>query len=312
VYMEGESSTLETPAAITDQDGVASQAVRGSDTVSIYSGMPALEFDPITAAGNTLSAAGMIDIAARRLVEASKLCRFLSAANHETLAFHFTSLGEQSMEVAQGNPINVLRGANQYLTPTQPLAVFQPGQGLFTVALSEFAAATAPGQCISGGWYLLGSELTFDCAAGEIQPDIPICEARAAIPCAEFSSTSSQFVKNRALKYIARARRLERRLAKQYPDMARNVSFVKRVRHSFKRLDAVLTQAEGVAGGCSAFNPVCRQVEFPKDDLRRALNRAFDRRPKRGRKLYRAMRKRIKAEFEADLEGIPDALVQCE
>lgn len=312
IFIEGESNTAETPPATTGQNGIASQSVNRSDTLSIYSGLPAVEFTPIVGSALALSSAGTIEISARRLVTTKRLCRFLAADNEDTLAFYFSSIAAGPLEVQSGGLANSIRTGDDILTRTQPSDRFEPGDGFFTVPLAEFVTASGPGQCITGKWHLLGSELSFQCAPGEFEPDIPMCEARATLLCPRFNSTNVQFVRNRALKYVARAQRFQRNLIRRYPDLKRDVFVAQGMQKWLVRFNEVLTHAEEISRGCSDSNPQCREVEFPKQELRQALDRSFKRRPKRQRHQFREMRSRITREFDIDLRRFSDFLVQCD
>ena len=311
VYIEGESSTSATPAAQTDESGVATQLVKSTDMVSISSAIGAIQFDPISGLAATLYQLGVVDIAAWRVVEPAHLCRYLDAANQDSLAFYVNNMTSQTLEIPQRQGLNSLHVADNTLTQTQPPESFAPGISFFTVPLDEFRQNSAGGVCPSGSWKLLATERKFNCKEGEIEPDVPLCDARVELPCTPVEDQDVKATRDRMRQASRAIKKLEIEVKRRYPEINRNYSVTREMMQGMARIQALLSEIESIEASCSQQNPRCHQVPFPREALMKAFKRSFGPRPAKGRIYFRAVRKYHVTRFRKLLKQFPDYLVKC-
>lgn len=311
VYIEGESSTSATPPAQTDESGVATQLVKHSDTITISSALGAVQFDPVTGLATALHSLGIVDIAAWRLVEPVRMCRYLDATNQDSLALFVNNISSQELEVPRREGLNSLHAADDSLTQTQPHENFTPGVSFFTVPLAEFRSGNAR-SCSAGSWKFLGAEQIVSCAEGNLEPEVPLCEARVELPCVQLSTARIDGIKYRVRRASSAIRKIEQDLRTRYPEANRNYSLTRELRKGRERMNSILNQVQTVTENCSQRNPRCYEVPFPREELLKSFKRSFGPRPSRGRKYFRAVRNYNLKRFRKLLREFPDTLVKCE
>jgi len=311
VFIEGESSTSATPPAQTDEAGVATQLVKRSDTITVSSALGAVQFDPVTGAATALNELGLVDIAAWRLVEPARMCRYLDASNREALALFVNNISSQELEVPRREGLNSLHAADDSLTQTQPLENFTPGLSFFTVPLDEFRVA-GPQTCASGKWRLLGTEKSVTCVEGSVEPDVPLCEARVELPCVPVSQARVTSVRHRVRHAVRGMRRLEQEVKRRFPEANRSYSITRDLVKGTSRINRLLQDVQSVANSCSLSNPRCYEVRFPREELIKAFKRSFGPRPQKGRNYFRAVRNYNLKRFRKLLKEFPDYLVKCD
>jgi hypothetical protein len=311
VFIEGESSTSATPPAQTDEAGVATQLVKRSDTVTISSALGAVQFDPVTGAASALHELGLVDIEAWRLVEPAHMCRYLDASNQEALALYMNNISSQELEVPRRQTLNSLHAGDSSLTETQPHENFTPGLSFFTVLLDEFRTSGSQ-SCASGTWKLLGVEKNISCADGAIHPDVPLCEARAELPCVPVSESRVTSVRHRVRHAVQAVKKLEREVKRRYPEENRSYSVTRDLVKATNRMNRLLQDVQSVASSCTQVNPRCYEVRFPREELIKAFKRSFGPRPPKGRIYFRAVRNYNLTRFRKLLKGFPDFLVKCD
>lgn len=311
VFIEGESSNSATPPAQTDQAGVATQLVKRSDTITISSALGAVQFDPVTGPATALHELGLVDIPAWRLVEPARMCRYLDASNQESLALFVNNISSQDLEVPRREGLNSLHAADDSLTQTQPHENFSAGLSLFTVPLDEFRVAGAQ-TCASGTWRLLGAEKNISCIEGTVEPDVPLCEARAELPCVSVSEARVSSVRHRVRNAVRGIKRFEQQVKRWYPEENRNYTITRDMLKGTAKINRLLQDVQSVTNSCSQVNPRCYEVSFPREELVKAFIRSFGPRPPKGRKYFRAVRKHNVNRFRNLLKEFPDSLVKCD
>jgi hypothetical protein len=312
VHFEGESSTMATPPARTDEAGVASQLVNRSDMITISSGLGAVQFQPISAPATILHTLGVVEAEASRLVEPVHICRFLDSSNQDSLAFYANNSASEPLTIPRQTPLNSLHAADGTLVEPQPPETFRPGLNLFTAPTRKFSSTKETESCASGIWKLLGAEKRFGCSGSQAALDIPLCEARSELPCVEIRDEKLDGM-TRAFRAGRRAiGALEQYLKAAYPDANQNFSSIRHLRRGAARIKLLVEQVKGHIGSCSALNPQCYEVDFPKEAMTKAFRKSFGSRPTKGRKYFRAVRDHSLRKFRRILDTFPDKVVKCE
>lgn len=312
VLFEGESNTTDTPVAQSDENGIASLAVSTSDTITISSAEPALYFAPITDLATTLHALSPLSIPATRLIEPESMCRFINSSQEHSVAFYTMNTSDQEIHVPKGDPLNMLRGENSIVPATHPPESFSPGVNLFAAVVADFDDVDTAEPCAFGTWHLLGTQSQFTCASGASYAQLPLCEARASLPCSSISEQSVTDTLHAVRRYLHYAARLQKQLRKRFKRDNRNFSLKKESRRSLTTIRSLLRDTQSTSAMCSDTNPTCYEAAFPKAALESAFSRAFRPRPAKGRVAFRTRRRHLERRFRRLLTSFPDTITQCD
>lgn len=312
VNFEGETSTVATPPAQTDGSGIAIQLVKDTDTVTISSGLDAIQFEPVSGHATTLHSQGLIDIAASRRVKPAFICRFNDAFNRDSLAFYANNSSTKELSVPRRQTLNSLHSSYGSLTPTQPAEMFSPGLSLFSLPLDEFRIGAGPTQCAAGAWRFLGVELEFTCGDNQVEPNVPMCESRWQLPCVSLDEDILAKIRARVRLSARRMRSLEQEVKLLYPDANRNYTITRDFKKGTKRIKTIIKTLRQTAQRCSGQNPHCSEVALPRAALVKAFRRAFGPRPAKGQAYFRRVRKYHVVKFRKALSTLPKYLIRCD
>ncbi len=312
VHIEGDSSSAAGELPQTDESGVASELVNSKDMVSISSALAAIQFDPVTGLATALYQLGIIDIPAWRVMEPTHLCRYLDGNSRESVAFYVNNMTSQTLEVPRRVGLNSLHAGDNSLTETQPPESFAPGLSIFSVSLDEFRLSSGTGSCASGKLKLLAAEKSFGCESGQVEPEIPLCEGRAELPCVTVENATVRDARERVKRALKSAKRMEAELKRRYPDINRGYSLTQELVLGTRRINNLMNQVSAISSSCSHHNPRCTEVIFPREALIKTFKQSFGPRPPKGRIYFRAVRKYHVERFRKLLKRFPETLVKCE
>jgi hypothetical protein len=312
VRIEGASSDPDAPPPLTDDEGLATGAVVGSDTITISTGLDAIRFDPITGLGTTLAGASPLEVSAERLVEPGTPCRRAIYEGGEEVVFPFVNLSDAMLTVENASPINIVTRESGDLAETQPPTDFPVAGGLFSGPLTHFMADDSSNTRITGQWSFLGTErsFTFD-SLNEPNP-LPLCEGKTLLPCLSFSDSVARSVLKTFSDYGGRLRRLERQLRQKYPLQNRGFSTERSRIRSYAKAKSVIAAAKTRSATCDSEKIVCKQESIAKDQLKKAFFASFRPRPPTGRDPFRRLRREGAKAFNDALKSMPDFVVACD
>jgi hypothetical protein len=312
VFIAGSSDSAQTPVAVTDQDGIASRTVPRADTVSISSGLAAIEFTPISGTAESLHAQGIVEAQAKRLLRPISVCQFISNTGAPMIAFYFENTGLDILTVLRGALTNQLIIADSLLTGTQPPESFAPGVGLFTVARSEFTDGLSPGMCMSGGWKILNAELGFQCLDGSSEPDIIPCQARGVLLCVDVSENQINELLKQTERSFKTLRSLVSQIRKRYSLRSHDIYLRGRLRKGFKRMQAILEDMQIRSAKCSQTGLNCQIVPIRRAELIWHFARATRLSPPRDKNEYAEKKLTELSKFKDSVARLPAYIVSCE
>jgi hypothetical protein len=309
IRIDSESVDPEAPLPRTDEDGIASQSVLSSDTVTISSALAVIRFTPISGGGSALANSSPIDINAERLIEPSPACRRSVVAQEDEVVFPFINVSDELQEIDNAIPLNIVLRGEDNPTTTQSPSEFALGSGFFTVPVTEFSISDS---LISGGWNFLGARRVFSFNPLIEDSPLPLCEGKGLLPCNAFSDVGSQKLLRVTTKYIEKLLILEKRLKKMYPEKNKNFSFRRDRSRSYEKIKAITSTLRNESLECADDKTNCRQGEVPKARLEKIFFSAFRPRPPTGRGLMRSLRAKGQRDLRTILNQLPDFVVTCD
>jgi hypothetical protein len=155
-------------------------------------------------------------------------------------------------------------------------------------------------------------EKSLTCLEGTIEPDLPLCESRAELPCVKVSEARIAGTRYRVRHAIKAVKKLEGELKRRYPKENENYNVTHDLITGMLHISKLLQDARKVANSCTQLNPRCHPVKFPREELMRSFKQSFGPRPAKGRTYFRAVRKYNVKRFRTLLMGFPEYLVKCE
>jgi hypothetical protein len=312
VYFYGESNTLVTSSAQTNESGIAMQLVGDTDMMTISSGLEAISFNPVSGPATALHALGIIDVSASRSLQAGSVCRYSDLLNQEFLAFYAFNSATKNLFVPQRRSLNSLHAGDGSPTRTQPRESFPPGLSLFTVPLSEFRTGGGFVSCRFGMWRFLGAERQLSCSVSQAGPNVPLCENQAMLPCVALDESVLKRVRAIVRQARKRVGRLEQEMKLLYPAENRRYSTTRDLIKGTRRIRSLISEIKMMVSSCSVTNPRCSEFKLPRTKFAKAFRRAFGPRPARGRRYFRSVRAYYVTKFRRILSSFPSRLVKCD
>lgn len=312
VRIESESSDPEAALPRTNDQGVATQAVNSTDTITISTGLDAIRFDPITGLGSTLANQSPIEVQAERLVEPGSPCRRAIYESGEEVVFPFVNLSEVLLVVENASPLNILAREGGTLTDTQPPTSFAAGGGFFSGSLNDFMASDSGSSRVGGQWSFLGTERGFAFDSLTESNPLPLCEGKALLPCISISDSAARKVLKTTSDYGGKLRRLERQLLRKYPARNKGFSSKRNRERSYAKIKLAVTAAKERSASCASDKLSCKQEAISKAQLRKIFFAGFRPRPPKGRDPFRRLRREGIQAFNESLKGVPDFVVACD
>jgi hypothetical protein len=312
--------------ATSDENGSISISIPRDGQADISSALKAIKLEKIADTpievlpGSALEVesianqhGGFIDIIASRRVNPEPLCRvFDSGLGVEALRFPFTNRYGESLSVAS-------EGLNSISSPSgvpYPSASFgstdlslPAGHLGFTWPVEYFTWFDQ--EIVSATWKLIGKEVSVS------QPlqDIPICQQAGQYDgCAPLDTSLVNRVYQQAFSSVTvlsnEAMRLRKKGIWRPTGKVRTPHYA--IAGNALRAIRALLRLPPDSLVCSSYTPQsCRQVEVPKAELQRQLDRIFKTKlPRELRSLLRLIPGERK-EFQAELRKLPDRYVTC-
>ncbi len=275
IAIEGESSIpLETPIR-TDDEGIARRSVRSSDTVTISSLIPGIDFTPISGAAMVLYLSGQQEVAATRLVESEAICRKGSAADEQEVVYRYFNITDSLIAVDHDEFMNAIVRSDGTPIALQAPESYSSGPGSFSIPLEAFRLGEPNADMIGGKWKFLGElqEFSFN-SATEANP-IPWCEGEGRVPCSPVTEARLQGAGSRAqqelfafFNYITSVRPAFRSQSDRLP-------FQRRVAKALRIIRSTIRGLQGRVYECTIPPPGCQRSELPREKLQIAFGEVF-------------------------------------
>jgi hypothetical protein len=279
VAIEGESSEpLETPIR-TDGDGVAKRLIRSSDTVSISSLVPGIEFTPVTGDAMTLYLGGTLDIAASRLVESESICRQVNSIAEEEVLYRYFNVTDTTIEVVRDDFMNSIVRADGTPAAVQAPESYSSGPGAFSIPMEAFRGSDPSAVVVGGTWKFLGSEQNFSFNPSTEGNPIPLCESEIVDSCRPLADSHLQQAVTRAQQEIFALFSYVARLQMKTRGQTVRLPYQRTGAKALRSIIATIRPLNGRVYSCPTPPPGCNKAEFPSAELGRTFRTIFGESP---------------------------------